>query len=182
MIATAFAAAPAPVTMPMNVQQQSSMPTPPTSASGTPANTSPVSPRATWAVPPHLQLHSRQLRPQKQPMYIPAVLRPTEKPAKSSPPKNTVQQSTAYGSPESLSDGTAAGQPSQQSPEHIRAQLSRIVTEEWNEENLGPVTGAPSRNHWKVRLCPVSTFFFASSASSLPPFGRRSRRRSAGGI
>jgi hypothetical protein len=30
--------------------------------------------------------------------------------------------------------------------------LGRSATDEWTEEPLGQVTGAPSRKHWKVRL------------------------------
>src|SRR3954454_15908334 len=55
------------------------------SATATPSNTSPTSPRA--GVPPHLSAHTRQLRPPKSPLYVPAVLRPTD------PPKRTARQS-----------------------------------------------------------------------------------------
>jgi hypothetical protein len=74
-------------------------------------------------------------------MYVPAVLRPTEKPARQSPPKGGIE----YGSPESDVDVGGSERPA-----GIVPGLTRIVTEEWNEEVLGPVTGAPSRNHWKV--------------------------------
>jgi hypothetical protein len=76
-------------------------------------------------------------------MYVPAVLRPTEKPARHSPPKNKGMQ---YGSPDSVDEVGGIERPA-----GIVPGLSRIVTEEWNEEVLGLVTGAPSRNHWKVR-------------------------------
>lgn len=39
--------------------------------------------------------------------------------------------------------------------------LSRIVTEEWNDEMLGRVTGAPSRNHWKVSTLQYPLFPFS---------------------
>lgn len=118
--------------------------TPPTSASGTPLNTSPTSPRISWNLPPHLQPRVTQIRPPKSPLYVPAVLRPTEKPTRHSPPKNGL--STTYGSPESLSDVTGQVQTN----EGPVSGVTRIVTEEWNEEALGAVTGRPSRDHWKV--------------------------------
>ena len=117
---------------------------------------SPISPRASWHIPQHLQMPTRQIRQRQGPLYVPAVLRPTEKPARSSPPKTGGQQ---FGSPESMDefmgDGMATG---------LVPHLSRIVTEEWNnEEVLGPVTGTPSRNHWKVRnhLVSISLFCIA---------------------
>ena len=119
--------------------------TPPASASCTPLNTSPTSPRISWNLPPHLQPRVTQIRPPKSPMYVPAVLRPTEKPARHSPPKHS--QPTKYGSPESLVDASSQAQTSTGPVPGV----ARIVTEEWNEEALGAVTGRPSRDHWKVR-------------------------------
>jgi hypothetical protein len=112
--------------------------TPPSSSETIPHVASPISPRTSWNVPQHLQMQTRQIRQPKGPMYVPAVLRPTEKPVRQSPPK--------YGSPESFDESSGAERPA-----GIVPGLSRIVTEEWNEEIMGAVTGAPSRNHWKVR-------------------------------
>jgi len=92
-----------------------------------------------------MQPRVTQIRPPKSPLYVPAVLRPTEKPIRQSPPKNG--QPTKYGSPESLSDGIGQTQTN----EGPVPGVTRVVTEEWNEEALGVVTGRPSRDHWKVR-------------------------------
>src|SRR6187402_1854884 len=55
------------------------------SATATPHNASPTSPRA--SAPAHLPAHTRQLRPPKSPLYVPAVLRPTD------PPRRVTRQS-----------------------------------------------------------------------------------------
>lgn len=114
--------------------------TPPSSSETVSGVQSPISPRASWNVPQHLQMPSRQIKQRQGPLYVPAVLRPTERPVRSSPPKGA-----QYGSPESFDEFSA------DRPAGIVPHLSRIVTEEWNEEVLGSVTGMPSRNHWKVR-------------------------------
>ncbi|KIW04853.1 uncharacterized protein PV09_04035 [Verruconis gallopava] len=135
--------APTPIQHPISSQPYTSQAqfTPPSSSDTVSTVTSPVSPRASWNIPQHLQMHTRQIRQPKGPMYVPAVLRPTEKPVRSSPPKSRGMQ---YGSPESLDEFGVSERPSGVVPG-----MSRIVTEEWNEDVLGPVTGAPSRNHWK---------------------------------
>lgn len=128
--------------------------TPPTSAPVTPSNTSPTSPRTSCNLPPHLQPRVQQIRPPKSPMYVPAVLRPTEKPIRHSPPKNGA--STKYGSPESVGEGST---PVQTSAGPMPG-VSRIVTEEWNEQALGKVTGRPSRDHWKVRSISATSYIY----------------------
>lgn len=171
---TSFPPAPPPVTAPAPpqpvslaqqphyVEQISGQFTPPLSGSATPSTTSPTSPRTTWNLPPHLQPRVQQIRPPKSPMYVPAVLRPTEKPIRQSPPKDS--SSIKYGSPESLGEGST---PVQTSAGPMPAGVSRIVTEEWNEEALGKVTGRPSRDHWKVRLffAFLRVYSFISSSS-----------------
>jgi len=157
---TAFPTAPPPVTAPslsppQNVDQQlryiqQSQYTPPASASGTPSNTSPTSPRTSWSLPPHMQPRVQQIRPPKSPMYVPAVLRPTEKPLRQSPPKNAT--ATKYGSPDSLGEGSGQVPVS---PGPVPG-MSRVITDELNEEALGAVTGRPSRDHWKVRTLLLS--------------------------
>lgn len=163
---TSFPPAPSPVTapsppqpvalaqQPRYVEQISGQFTPPVSGSATPSTTSPISPRTTWSLPPHMQPRVQQIRPPKSPMYVPAVLRPTEKPLRHSPPKDGTSTSTKYGSPDSLGEGST---PLQTIAGPMPAGVSRIVTEEWNDEALGKVTGRPSRDHWKV--CPSSRFF-----------------------
>jgi len=152
-MSTMFAQPPAPPALsgpsvPTPIQTTTTSPPPytsqaqftPPSSSETISNVqSPLSPRTSFSIPQHLQMPTRQIRQRQGPMYVPAVLRPTEKPARSSPPKGA-----HYGSPESMDDFGGADRPAGVVPH-----LSRIVTEEWNEEVLGPVTGTPSRNHWK---------------------------------
>lgn len=43
--------------------------------------------------------------------------------------------------------------------EIARAGMARVVTDEWNDECLGDVTGLPTRDHWKV--CSVLSFFLS---------------------
>jgi len=115
--------------------------TPMTSGATTPANVSPTSPRITSNLST-LHLHTR---PPKSPLYVPAVLRPTEKPVRQSPPKNVDSGLDSADSSWSASGRRATG-------DSLESGISRVVTEEWNEEVQGPVTGPPSRNHWKVRI------------------------------
>jgi hypothetical protein len=163
------ASPPTPTTTQPHPFASQSVYTPPTSGDS-PESYSPISPRNQWNIPAHLRSHSRQLRPPKSPMYVPAVLRPTEKPAKASPPKASRM---SLASLDSGLDIDGVGVP----VDGIVPGLSRVVTEEWNEEMLGQVTGAPSRNHWKVRLslyqcyltCPAFRNFVCS-ASACPAF------------
>ncbi|OCL08547.1 hypothetical protein AOQ84DRAFT_292923 [Glonium stellatum] len=130
--------------------------TPMTSGATTPANVSPTSPR-TCSNLSTLHLHTRQLRPPKSPLYVPAVLRPTEKPVRQSPPKTADSGLDSADSSWSASGRRATA-------DSLESGISRVVTEEWNEEIQGPVTGPPSRNHWKV--C-VPLQYFAALRSIL---------------
>lgn len=104
-------------------------------------------------------IHARQVRQPKQPLYIPAVYRPTEislsRQASLTPPRS------ANNSVDSNNDAPKFDLPSSPplSPDDASetsfapwgsASISRVVTDEWNEDVLGSVTGAPTRNHWKV--------------------------------
>jgi hypothetical protein len=133
--------------------------TPMASGTTTPANVSPTSPRTSS----HLQ-HAKQLRPPKMPMYVPAVLRPTEKPARQSPPK---ANDSAVDSPEA-SFGSAIRRSTRTS---IDSGVGTIASEESSEVDLGPVTGPPSRNHWKVRLSRISYVSCASISRMPAPIG-----------
>jgi hypothetical protein len=140
MLATTPPTAPTPAQPRQALYTSQASYTPPSSAES-PENYSPVSPRASWNVPPHLQPH-RQLRPPKSPMYVPAVLRPTEKPIRHSPPKgNRMSLGTV--------DGTMETEGSASAGEATLQGLGRSATDEWTEEPFGQVTGAPSRKHWK---------------------------------
>ena len=95
----------------------------------------------------------------KAPLYVPAVLRRTEAPLRQqqqqqkSQRQQQVQQHNAASSISAQADFS-------QLQSHARnmssatnvsqSTLSRLVSDEWNDETLGDVTGPPSRNHWKV--------------------------------
>ncbi|KAF1811708.1 hypothetical protein P152DRAFT_368065, partial [Eremomyces bilateralis CBS 781.70] len=104
--------------------------------------------------PPHLQLPLRKGRQLKSPLYVPAVLRPTERPVRHSPPKDgnssdgSPPKSAGASSPESARERRDTGG-------SLESHLSRPVDDEF-EETLGTVTGPPTRDHWKVRHIPPS--------------------------
>ena len=60
-------------------------PSPTDSATTTPHNISPTSPRMETYMKYQVPSHVRQLRPPKSPLYVPAALRPTERPVRQSP-------------------------------------------------------------------------------------------------
>lgn len=114
-----------------------------TSPATSPHNISPTSPRFHNYMHPPPNPH-KQLREQRKPLYVPAVLRPTEFPKASgsvTPPKSV------HGSLDSLDS---------------RAELDQAIDgrDQWpfegiggdgiDEEELGEVTGPPGREHWKV--------------------------------
>lgn len=93
--------------------------------------------------------YHQQLRPMKGPMYVPAVLRPTEKPARQSPPRNNTQNSRP--GDDSWSAIVGAEQLSASPPSSSGITTRTGVTDLTNDELTdGPVTGLPSTNHWKV--------------------------------
>ncbi|KAF2735656.1 FYVE-domain-containing protein [Polyplosphaeria fusca] len=143
----------------------SSQHTPTGLATSTSSDSSPTSPRTT--VHP---LHVPQIRPQKNPIYVPAALRRTEKPARQSPPKHdSVVEipdgtwSAGVGLGRAMGDGT-------QSP------LARIATEDLNSiysgTPLSPVAGPITRNHWQ----PDSSTSVCSADSCETQFGFFTRR------
>ena len=112
------------------------------------ANNSPTSPRQQY-----LPLQTRQLRPPKGPLYVPAALRPTERPQKTSPPS---PPRSIHGSLDSLNDGSEEPQPALTRRSTIESAvsdgISKLAQDEWmKHEHLGEVTGLPTRDHWKVR-------------------------------
>jgi hypothetical protein len=171
---TAFAQPPAMfsgLSMPTDIQQpqytsQASF-TPP-SSSESPSNQSPTSPRTSFNLPSHLRMHSQQIKQPKSPLYVPAVLRPTEKPARQSPPKKH-----GFGSMDNGADMEGSGRSLEIGP----GMMNRNETEQYNDAEMAEVTGAPSRNHWKVCLhfCrSLSASFFKLLPSRLV-FDSRSR-------
>jgi hypothetical protein len=117
------------------------------SATNTPSNNSPTSPRMATASLHQLPLQSRQLRPLKGPLYVPAALRPTERPVKSSP---ITPPRSVHGSLDSLEDSTEPiSRRSTMESQH--SGISQVAQHEWMKtEDLGEVVGQPTREHWKA--------------------------------
>lgn len=115
------------------------------SGNATPTNVSPTQ------IPQHMSSHSRQLRPPKCPMYVPAALRPTERPQRSSPPKGS-----EYSSPVESTSTSFARRGTADSFGSTYSEIQRISSDEGSA--IGPVTGPPSRNHWKVRYFSFVSF------------------------
>ncbi|PGH21428.1 hypothetical protein AJ80_03219 [Polytolypa hystricis UAMH7299] len=132
-------------------------PSPVNSTAVTPANNSPTSPRLHNAQLQHVHQQSRQLRPLKSPLYVPAVLRPTERATKLSP---LTPPRSVHGSLDSLDDAdnnTSNSIPDvapisrSSTVDSQRSVVSKMAEDEWlREGNLGEVTGCPTREHWKA--------------------------------
>ncbi|GLA25735.1 hypothetical protein CBS147346_7255 [Aspergillus niger] len=125
-------------------------PSPVNSAETSPANNSPTSPRYQ-----HLPLQSKQLRPLKGPLYVPAALRPTERPQKaSSPPTPPRSVHGSHGSLDSLNEGEVGAPVTRRSTMesyNSGPAVSKLAEDEWmKNEHLGEVTGLPTRDHWKA--------------------------------
>ncbi|CAG8974371.1 hypothetical protein HYALB_00010622 [Hymenoscyphus albidus] len=128
-----------------NQQSQHSQQTSPiNSAEATPSNASPTSPRS--ALPPHFSAPNQQLRPPKSPLYVPAVLRPTD------PPKR-VARSSPLTPPQSMhssfDDLDNARKLNRRSTDDKTLTLGSIVEAEWSDQGFGKVTALPTREHWK---------------------------------
>lgn len=104
------------------------------------SSTSPQSPRLHDPLYPNAPNPTKQLRPLKSPLYVPAVLRPTEHfpvlATPMTPPKST------RASLEHLEDRHE--NPLEQSDLDIYLQQGMA-----QQEDLGDVTGPPSTDHWK---------------------------------
>ncbi|KAL4891580.1 hypothetical protein BDV59DRAFT_182070 [Aspergillus ambiguus] len=133
------------ITSPPNQISIYGHPSPVNSNSTTPTNNSPTSPRQ-----PYLPLASRQLRPPKGPLYVPAALRPTERPQKaaSSPP---TPPRSILGSVDSVPDDHDSISRRSTLETASTASVSKLAEDEWMKyEHLGEVTGSPTRDHWKA--------------------------------
>lgn len=128
------------------------------SAMNSPNNASPTSPRSHHSLQYHIPGQVRQLRPMKSPLYVPAALRPTERPTKNTP---STPPKSLHGSLDSLENGTVEGQPK---VDGRKVPLDLVVENDWiADEVLGDVTGEPTREHWKV-----STISYPSSGLITP--------------
>jgi hypothetical protein len=103
------------------------------------SSASPTSPRMNDFIQSRPPNPYKQLRPLKSPLYVPAVLRPTEhfSTGPSTPPKSQ------HGSLDSLPEAERAANSNEPSHEEI-------LHAAWaDNEELGDVTGPPTRDHWK---------------------------------
>ena len=122
-------------------------PSPTDSAPPTPHDISPTSPRMDTYMKYQVPNHVRQLRPPKSPLYVPAALRPTERPLRQSP---MTPPKSLHGSLDSLEqagfdDATSAG----------GGPPFDLV---FPEVELGEVTGPPNKDHWKVSNRELESF------------------------
>ncbi|KAL8770497.1 MAG: hypothetical protein Q9209_003752 [Squamulea sp. 1 TL-2023] len=128
------------------------------SAVNTPMDQSPLSPNHPSNFPA-LPLTGRQLRPPKSPMYVPAALRPTERPHRTTP---LTPPRSLHGSTDSLDRTGHESRPvSRRSTASTRKRitLNQVAEDETsldhndhNEEDdsdLPPIEGTPTRAHWK---------------------------------
>lgn len=112
---------------------------------------------------------SRQIRPPKAPLYVPAVLRPTERPSRNQTstapttrdPSPITPPRSVHGSLDSLNEDPAPIE--YQANFQSRNTVSKVAEDVWKKgERLGEVTGVPTRDHWKVSLfvfrCFIVTF------------------------
>ncbi len=114
----------------------------PLSTSG---NNSPASPKS---------YHARQLRP----LYMPAVLRPTEYPSKAPPPPARPDDEPADASRLLRSSGSFISLPGLATIGRLARRSTgdsgKFVDGAWNLDLFPEVKGQPSRAHWKVSLLP----------------------------
>lgn len=122
-----------------------------TSQQPSPTNSaSPNSPRIVDYMQNNAPNPYKQLRPLKSPLYVPAVLRPTEyfpKPSLMTPPKSL------HGSLDSLQEGDSIAEV-QQTQDAL--DFDTFQSHWVQEEDLGDVTGPPTREHWKVSQTSIS--------------------------
>ncbi|EPE27605.1 hypothetical protein GLAREA_04396 [Glarea lozoyensis ATCC 20868] len=139
-----FTASPTQYTLYNNTQSQPISPI--NSANATPG-ASPTSPRT--AVPAHVPAVHRQLRPQKSPLYVPAVLRPTDPPKRAAKPTPLTPPQSMHSSFDDLDNSRGLNRRS--TDENGKLGLGSIVESEFNTEGLGKVTALPTKEHWKIR-------------------------------
>lgn len=127
-------------TTPPNSQGDQPFPSVNHISSRTPSNLSPSPPPSMF---PNFPLSTHQLRPPKSPLYIPAVLRPTERPRRPCPltPPRSVNNST-----DSLTRNEGERPPAQR-VSTSDDELQRVTS--FKDSSLNPVEGPPQRSHWK---------------------------------
>jgi len=143
-------------------------PSPTDSAIPTPQNVSPTSPRMDTCLKYQLPNQVRQLRPPKSPLYVPAALRPTERPGRQAP---ITPPKSLRGSLDSLEEAGFEGR--------MGGGGASMFDFAFSEQELGEVTGPPNKDHWKVGSRTIE-FLDASSSddatAGAPLFSRRLER------
>lgn len=112
--------------------------------------------------PTNYHANVRQLRQPRQPLYVPAALRPNEKIARptdipgrprapDTPPASNESSFDAgkLDSPAATDFARFQLGPSDSDHESLRRGLSRAASETISLEEMGPVTGTPTTAHWK---------------------------------
>ncbi|MCJ1369238.1 hypothetical protein MMC20_000448 [Loxospora ochrophaea] len=152
------------------------------SPSATPTTVSPTSPRNP-PPPQELLLATRQLRPPKCPMYVPAVLRPTERPPRPSP---LTPPRSLHSSMDSLEGADGARPPPSRGSTRDKATHDYVGTIPDDNDSLlyqdmDKVTGLPTREHWKPDInAPICDDPLCQKSFSL--FERRHHCRHCGHI
>ena len=117
----------------------------------TPVNLSPASPSQSSTFP-NLPLANRQLRPPKSPMYVPAALRPTERPQRTTP---LTPPRSVHGSTDSLenAENRPTSKRSTTTSTALESALGKLSEDEHSPPiptaDLPEVTGPPTHKHWK---------------------------------
>ena len=126
---------------------QQSQGSPTTSATLTPSTPSPSSIHNNSAGS-QLPLAQRQIRPPKSPMYIPAALRPTDRPNRSTP---LTPPRSVHGSTDSLMKPVAGAVEASNKAAAKESQQTGPSAEEMQElsKELPAVTAPPTHQHWK---------------------------------
>ncbi|KAI9808097.1 MAG: hypothetical protein M1825_004554 [Sarcosagium campestre] len=149
------------------------------SAQATPIDASPKEARSSEY--PIFVNQTRQIRPPKCPLYRPAVLRPTERSLKQSPPTPPHSSSNSI---DSLKDNSSPQTISRRSTSDSSIKMGRglVYESDWmGYDSLGKVTGPPTRDHWK----PDSRAFDCDAAMcsrSFNLFERRHHCRRCGNV
>jgi hypothetical protein len=167
-----FTASPSQYTL-FNSQTQQISPV--NSVTATPNNASPTSPRT--ALPPHLPQHTRQLRPPKSPLYVPAVLRPTDPPRRVTRPSPLTPPQSSNNSFDDLENARSPKRRSTGDGDSGKFGLGAITEAEWSTEGLGLITGLPTREHWKVRQ---HFFLWSEDRGLLQPCIKQNRNEGGG--
>ena len=136
---------------------------PPDSMPPTPSDVSPTSPRIHQYLQYRQPNQYKQIKEPRTPLYVPAVLRPTERYPKHSPLTPPKSLRGSLDSLEGHHQGDTVDDPQQLDPV--------LENDYFPEEELGEVTGPPTKEHWKVR--PTSPVHF--SPTLVPPRSKPTR-------